>query len=54
MKPESVIQVRCPTLGLANDVEMGETAQAVVLVLIMVQMVPKYLPEVIKYGSKAL
>lgn len=54
MQPEPVIQVRRPTLGLANDVEMGETAQAVVFVLIMVQVVPKYLPEVIKYGSKAL
>lgn len=54
VQPEPVVQVRRPTLGLANDVEMGETAQAVVFVLIMVQVVPKYLPEVIKYGSKAL
>lgn len=53
VQPEPVVQVRCPALGLANDVEMGETAQAVVFALIVVQVVPKYLPEVIKYDSKA-
>lgn len=54
MQPEAVVQVRGATLGLPNDVEVWQAAQAVVLVLVVVQVVPKHLPEVIKNDPKAL
>lgn len=54
VQPKPVIQICRPTLGLPNDVEMGEAAQPVMFVLVMVQVVPKHLPEVIEYGSKTL
>lgn len=54
VQPEAVVQVRGATLGLPDDVEVWEAAQAVVFVLVVVQVVPKYLPEVIKYDPKAL
>lgn len=33
---------------------MGKTAQSIVFVLILIQVVPKHLSEVIEYGSKTL
>lgn len=54
VQAEAVVQVRGATLGLPDDVEVWQAAQAVVLVLVVVQVVPKHLPEVIENDAEAL
>lgn len=54
VQPEAVVQVRGAALGLPDDVEVREAAQAVVLVLVVVQVVPEHLPEVIENDPEAL
>lgn len=54
VQPEAVVEVCGAALGLADDVEVGQAAQAVVPALVVVQVVPEHLPEVIEYDPKAL
>lgn len=54
VQAEAVVQVRGATLGLPDDVEVGEAAQAVVPVLVGVQVAPKHLPQVLEDDAEAL
>lgn len=54
MQPEAVIEVSGPALGLTNDVEVGQAAQAEVLAAHMGQVAPESLSQSVKGRAEPL
>lgn len=53
VQPQSVIQIRCATLRLANDIEIRQAPHAVELPITVKQVFLKSIPQVLKHGPEA-